>query len=154
MTTTETQTETTTQPQPTRDHLGRLLPGHISIFHHHKPGTLVGRPKLVKAQVKDALAVAEQSMPAILAAMQRRALDDTHRDCQRAAEYLCDRIYGKAVQPASGDGAERLLTYRALIALAQRFAIGMPAALPGEVRVIEPTPSESSQDEPQGNISE
>ena len=38
-------------------------------------------------------------MPQILAAMQARALDSNHRDSQRAAEYLCDRIYGKPNQP-------------------------------------------------------
>ena len=79
---------------------GRLLPGH-HLFGLDK-GIVNGKKRTPKRLVKDALALVEDAMPQILAAMQARALNPRDRDSQRAAEYLCDRIYGKPSQPLAG----------------------------------------------------
>ena len=88
-----------------RDKKGRLVPGHP--YLRCKPGNKNGRPKSLASQVRDALSVAEDAMPTIIAAMIRRA--NGEEECpaavrQAAAEYLCDRIYGRPNQPLSGTG--------------------------------------------------
>jgi len=91
--------------KPTRDpKTGRLLPGHKPFVVERSPGkNLGGRPKEFKTQVKDALKLAEDAMPDIIASMIDRATG-RDPDCdvktrQAASEYLIDRIYGKANQP-------------------------------------------------------
>ena len=76
------------------------------------PGQIGGRPKTISGQVRDALAEVERDMPNILAAMMERAKGEV--ECplavqQAAAEYLCDRIYGRPNQPLSGTGQFILL---------------------------------------------
>ncbi|MDD4986521.1 MAG: hypothetical protein PHQ43_12225, partial [Dehalococcoidales bacterium] len=65
-----------------------------------------GRPETLQGEVRDALKIAEDAMPQIILKMIDRA--QGVEECpanvrQAAAEYLCDRIYGKANQPLSGD---------------------------------------------------
>ncbi len=79
-----------------RDEQGRFVKGHPPL--RAKPGVLCGRPRETKRQVKDALALAEDAMPDIILEMIRRAQDPQDRESQRAAEYLIDRIYGRAKQ--------------------------------------------------------
>jgi len=99
-----------------RDSKGRLLPGHSPTFYKHKPGSKAlwnpGRPKTIAGKVRDALAIAEDAMPRIIASMIRTAdgQDDSPAAVRQAArEYLIDRIYGKPNQPLSGSGAFTLL---------------------------------------------
>lgn len=82
---------------------GKFVQGHPSMFHAHKPGHNAGRPKALKAQVKDALTIAEDAMPQIIAVMIERANSPHDKDSQRAAEFLVDRIYGKATLPVVGE---------------------------------------------------
>ena len=83
---------------------GHFLKGHAPTFFHHKPGTIVGRPKEVKTRVKDALSVVEDSMPDIIAAELACALDPTNKDCHDARKYLMDRIYGRAKERVRLEG--------------------------------------------------
>jgi len=85
---------------PVRDAKGRLLPGHPRL--NNQPGHCGGAPKSLATEVKDALKDAEDAMPDIYRVMIARATDPADKDSQRAAEYLSDRIYGKANQPLSG----------------------------------------------------
>lgn len=100
-----------------RDSKGRLLPGHKPFVVERSPGkNLGGRPKEFKTQVKDALKLAEDAMPDIIAKMIDRAtgkdLDCDVKTRQAASEYLIDRIYGKANQPLSSSSPwEILITY-------------------------------------------
>ena len=93
-----------------RDDLGRYKPGHPKLVL--PAGCKVGRPKSLSGKVKDALAIAEDAMPRIIAAMLRTAdgQDDSPAAVRQAArEYLCNRIYGKPNQPLSGSGQFVLL---------------------------------------------
>ena len=85
-----------------RDAHGRLLPGH-HLFGKTK-GIINGAKKTLKGEVRDALKLAEDAMPDIILMMIARARDPEDRQSQQAAEYLCDRIYGKANQPISNAG--------------------------------------------------
>ena len=76
-----------------RDNKGRFVKGNrISKGNN---GANVGRKRTLKTQIKDALALAEDAMPDIIGVMVERAQNPDDKDCQRAAEYLMDRIYGK-----------------------------------------------------------
>lgn len=85
--------------------------GHFQVGHRDfvkAAGVIAGRPRELKRQVIDALKIAQDAMPQIIADMITRAQDKDvpHNVRQAAAEYLIDRIYGKANQPLSGkDGA-------------------------------------------------
>jgi hypothetical protein len=85
------------------DEKGRFAPGHKPIISNRVTGnTGGGRPKLLKTEVKDALKLAADAMPDIIARMIERASGRSGCDTkteQAAAEYLIDRIYGKANQP-------------------------------------------------------
>ena len=107
------------KPKPLKPNPGRFKPGNKAAVkanrkYDHYDG--VGHPKSLKGQVKDALKLAEDAMPDIIASMIERA---TGRDpfCdvkteQAASEYLIDRIYGKANQPLSSNSPwEILITY-------------------------------------------
>ena len=78
---------------------GKFAKGHKPIIVKGNCGGKRGRPKTLTTQVKDALAQAEDAMPGIIKGMIDRALDGD----QKAAEYLCDRVYGKANQPMTGN---------------------------------------------------
>ena len=92
-----------------RDEKGHFVKGHASTLPQRRPGANPGgRPKTPKGLVRDAFAEVDAAMPEILAAMTRRAIGK-EADCplavrQAAAEYLCDRIYGRPNQPMSGSG--------------------------------------------------
>ncbi len=77
-----------------RDEKGRFIKGHPYFYPQH--GNKPGAKKKIKRQVADALVLAEDAMPQIIEMMIRRAQDPKDRDCQRAGEYLIDRIYGRA----------------------------------------------------------
>jgi len=89
-----------------RDKLGRFGKGHPPL--NTQPGKDVGgRRKTLTGEVRDALKIAEDAMPDIIDSMIKRAKGE--EECpvavrQAAAEYLCDRIYGKPNQPLSGNG--------------------------------------------------
>ena len=87
-----------------REKNGRFKKGHPPMFREHKPGHNAGRPKTIKGQVKDALKLAEDAMPAIIEEMIKRAQNPLDKDCQRASEYLMDRVYGKASLPIVSSG--------------------------------------------------
>ena len=88
-----------------RDAKGRFVKGHPPTFESFKPGQNVGgAPKSLTTEIKDALQLAQDALPDIIEGMIKRAKDPLDRDCQRAGEYLCDRIYGKPNQPLSGVG--------------------------------------------------
>jgi hypothetical protein len=83
-----------------RDKQGRFAKGNrIATELRDSTGIKVGRKKSIAGEVRDALRIAEDAMPEIIREMITRATDPTHRDSQRAGEYLIDRIYGKATQP-------------------------------------------------------
>ena len=90
-----------------RDNKGHFLKGHARVGVP-KPGSNPGgHPKSPKGIVRDALLLAEDAMPSIIAAMIRTAKgeDDAPAAVKQAArEYLCDRIYGRPNQPLSGTG--------------------------------------------------
>lgn len=95
-----------------QDEKGRFKKGHPPTFKSFKPGQNVGgAPLALKTEIKNALQLAEDAMPEIIAMMIKRAQDPLDRDCQRAAEYLCDRIYGKANQPLSNAGDKPLVQF-------------------------------------------
>ncbi len=92
-----------------RDEHGHFISGHPSFIS--KGDSKIGRPKTLKREVKDALAIADDAMPDIIRAMIRRANGED--ECpvavrQAAAEYLCDRIYGRPNQPISGANGKAL----------------------------------------------
>lgn len=78
-----------------RDTKGRWLKGHQFT---KTTGIKSGRKKTIAGKVRDALAIAEDAMPEIIEQMIARAKNPEDKESQRAAEYLIDRIYGKARQ--------------------------------------------------------
>ena len=78
---------------------GRFLPGHKPHIVTRNSGNNGGRKPTMRTEVKNALEYAKDAMPEIISGMIERALDGD----QKAAEYLTDRIYGKANQPMTGD---------------------------------------------------
>ena len=78
---------------------GQFLPGNTVGDHRLNPARNPGgHPKSLKTEVQDALKLAEDAMPDIIADMVTRASDRDLKasDRQQAAEYLIDRVYGKA----------------------------------------------------------
>lgn len=98
-----------------RDGKGRFAPGHrLSANLKRATGQKVGRPKSIAGEVRSALELAEKAMPTIIESMIRRATGEESCDArtrQAAAEYLCDRIYGKANQPISNAGRTPLQSF-------------------------------------------
>src|SRR4030042_6466853 len=96
-----------------RNNKGQFLKGSPGI-NHRKPGDNPGgRPKTVKGLTRDALALAEDSMPKIIQGMIKDALDgkippNVRQQCR---EYLIDRIYGKANQPISNAGKPPIMSF-------------------------------------------
>jgi hypothetical protein len=96
-----------------RDNKGKFAKGHPFLKSQH--GIKNGRKKTVTGEVKDALKLAEDAMPEIIGKMIDRATGK--EKClagvqQAAAEYLIDRIYGKANQPISSNQPwEIIVTY-------------------------------------------
>ena len=96
-----------------RNEKGQFLKGHpalnVGVGVNHG-----GIQKSLKGEVRDALKLAEDAMPAIIADMISRATDlEVNANVrQQAAEYLIDRIYGKANQPLSSNAPwEIIVTY-------------------------------------------
>ncbi len=88
-----------------RDAKGRLVPGHPRL--NNLPGHCGGAKKCLSTEIKDALKLAEDALPDIIAVMIKKALaGDT-----RAGEYLCDRIYGKPNQPLSNKDGSKLQSF-------------------------------------------
>ncbi len=96
-----------------RDAKGRMVAGHP--FIPAKPGHKNGRPKAYVTKVKDALLLAEEAMPEIIAIM----IEKAKAGDVRAGEYLCDRIYGKPNQPLSNKDGSKL----------QSFIFSLPAGM-------------------------
>ena len=94
-----------------RDENGRFVKG-CHLFGKGK-GIKNGRKKTIGGQVKDALRIAEDAMPAIIADMIVRATDPDISAAvrQAAGEYLCDRIYGRPNQPLSNAGKAPLTSF-------------------------------------------
>ncbi len=98
-----------------RTETGRFAKGHPA--YHAKPGVLVGRRQTIATEVKNALKIAEDAMPEIIFDMIERTKDPDVPVAvrQAAAEYLCDRIYGKANQPLSSGEGRGLPTFAFII---------------------------------------
>jgi hypothetical protein len=94
---------------PGRNEAGHFVKGHPDFVK--AAGVKAGRPKEMKRQVKDALAIAQDAMPQIIASMIVRAQGGTPdapvplNIQQQAAEYLMDRIYGRAKQQTELTGS-------------------------------------------------
>jgi hypothetical protein len=81
-----------------RDKYGKFVKGHR--FIPAPVGASRGPARPYNREVKDALKLAEDAMPAIIRALIQRATAASD-ECpaairQAAAEYLVDRLYGKA----------------------------------------------------------
>ncbi len=88
-----------------RNNKGQFKKGHPDFVK--QSGVKPGCKKTIAGEVKDALKIAEDAMPEIIQSMIDRAkgiVDCPVAVSQAAAEYLCDRIYGKANQPLEHKG--------------------------------------------------
>ena len=90
-----------------RDEKGRLVAGHRLALNVQPGKNKGGRPKCMRREVEDALKLAEDAMPEIIAMM----IEKAKRGDVRAGEYLCDRIYGKPNQPLSNKDGTKLQSF-------------------------------------------
>lgn len=91
-----------------RDAKGHFLKGHR--YFRSQRGLRYGRKPSIATEVRNALAVAERALPGIIDDMIKRAKDPDVPPSvrQAAAEYLCDRVYGRPHQSIGGEGGEPL----------------------------------------------
>ena len=100
-----------------KDSRGRFVKGHPQLVPSVRRGitgfNTGGRPKTVAGEVRDALQIAADAMPEIIIAMIERAQSPSTpaNVRQAAAEYLCDRIYGRANQPLSNRDGTALRSF-------------------------------------------
>ena len=117
-----------------RDQAGRLLPGH-NLNQVRKLNLAInqgGAPKTIIGEVRDALSIAADAMPEIIQVMITRARNPNDRDCQRAGEYLADRIYGKPNQPLSGNLRQQII--REVIKLPSDWPMNSGSTTPGDTQ--------------------
>jgi hypothetical protein len=94
-----------------QDSKGHFVKGHQ--FIGNRNGVPNGAKKSLKTEVKNALQIAEDAMPAIFLDMIHDAQSpDTPPAIRQACrEYLADRIYGKPNQPLSNAGNMPLIAF-------------------------------------------
>ena len=94
-----------------RDAKGHFLKGHRHF--RSQRGLRTGRKPSIATEVRDALAVAERALPGIIDDMIKRAKDPDVPDSvrQAAAEYLCDRVYGRPNLPLSNAGRTPIASF-------------------------------------------
>lgn len=98
-------------PAAVRDPVkGTFVKGHAPLFNKSMVGeNHGGRPPGIVKQTLSAITEIEPKMHEVFYKMYEVAINNNHKDSQRAKEYLANRIYGMPNQPISGNSVNLVI---------------------------------------------